>query len=76
MWFLFHGAVASAEEGAGAGAGAGEAAEAAAGVGAAGRGLHSFTLELNLSHFGTHSWVKLGYTVGRRAQIELKPERV
>ena len=26
-----------------------------------GRGLHSFTLELNLSTFGTHSWVKLGY---------------
>jgi hypothetical protein len=26
-----------------------------------GRGLHSFRLELNLSTFGTHSWVKLGY---------------
>jgi len=25
------------------------------------RGLHSFTLKLNLSTFGTHSWVKLGY---------------
>jgi len=23
--------------------------------------LNSFTLELNLSTFGTHSWVKLGY---------------
>jgi hypothetical protein len=28
---------------------------------ASGRGLHSFTLELNLSTFETHSWVKLGY---------------
>jgi hypothetical protein len=26
-----------------------------------GRGLHSFTLVLNLSTFGSHSWVKLGY---------------
>jgi len=26
-----------------------------------GRGLHSFTLKLNLSTFGTLSWVKLGY---------------
>jgi hypothetical protein len=26
-----------------------------------GRGLHSFTAELNSSTFGTHSWVKLGY---------------
>ena len=29
------------------------------------RGLHSFTLELNLSTFGSHSWVKLGY-VGQK----------
>jgi len=41
-----------------------------------GRGLHSFTLELNLSNSRTHSWVKLGYTVDRRAQVELKSERV
>ena len=27
-----------------------------------GGGLHSFTLELNLSTFGTHSWVNLGYS--------------
>jgi hypothetical protein len=27
----------------------------------AGKGLHSFTLELNLSIFGTPSWAKLGY---------------
>jgi hypothetical protein len=39
------------------------------------RGLHSFTLELNLSNSRTDSWVKLGYTVGRTAQVELKPER-
>jgi len=25
------------------------------------RGLHSFTLELNLSTFGTRLWVELGY---------------
>jgi hypothetical protein len=40
------------------------------------RGLHSFTLELNLSNSRTHSWVKLGHTVDRRVQVELKPERV
>jgi hypothetical protein len=39
-------------------------------------GLHSFTLELNLSNSRTHSWVRLGYTVDRRAQVELKSERV
>jgi hypothetical protein len=38
-------------------------------VGAAGRGLHSFTLELNLSNSRTHSGVKSVYTVGRRAQL-------
>ena len=31
------------------------------GMRAGGRGLHSFTLELNLSTFGTQSWVKFGY---------------
>ena len=43
-----------------------------------GRGLHSFTLlvELNLSKSRTESWVELGYTVDRRAQVELKSERV
>jgi hypothetical protein len=41
-----------------------------------GKGLHSFTLALNLSKFGTHSRVKLGYTVDRRAQVELTSERV
>ena len=41
-----------------------------------GRGLPSFTLELNLSNSRTHSWFKLGYTVDRRAQVELKSERV
>jgi hypothetical protein len=41
-----------------------------------GRGLHSFSLELNFSNPRTHSWVKLGYTVDRRAQVELKSERV
>ena len=41
-----------------------------------GRGLHSFTLELNLSNSRTNNWVKLGYTVHRRAQVELKSERV
>jgi hypothetical protein len=41
-----------------------------------GRGLHSFTLELDLSHSRTHSWFKLGYTVDGRAQVELQWERV
>ena len=41
-----------------------------------GRGLHSFTLEHNLSNFRTRSCVKLGYTVDGRAQVELKSERV
>jgi hypothetical protein len=26
-----------------------------------GRGLQSFMVELNLSTFGTHTWIKLGY---------------
>ena len=41
-----------------------------------GRGLHSFTLELNLCNSRTHPSVHLGYTVDRRAQVELKWERV
>jgi len=45
------------------------------GVGA-GRGLHSFTLELNSSNSRTHSSVALGYSVDRGAQVELKWERV
>jgi hypothetical protein len=40
-----------------------------------GRGLHSFTLELNLSNSRTYSSVQLGHTVDRRAQVELKSER-
>jgi len=43
---------------------------------APGRGLHSFMLELNLSNSRTHSRVKLGYAFDRRAQVELKWERV
>jgi hypothetical protein len=44
---------------------------------ACGRGLHSLlTLELNLSNSRTHSSVKFGYTVDRRAQVELKWERL
>jgi hypothetical protein len=39
-----------------------------------GRGLHSFTLKLNLSNSRTSSLVKLGYTVDRRAQVELESE--
>ena len=39
------------------------------------RGLHSFTLELNFSTFGTQSWVKLGY-VAHKAQVELRSGRV
>jgi hypothetical protein len=38
------------------------------------RGSHSFTLELNLSNPRGHSWVELGDTVDRRAQVELKSE--
>jgi hypothetical protein len=34
-----------------------------------GRGLHSFTSELNLSNCRTHSRVELGYTLDRRALI-------
>jgi hypothetical protein len=37
-----------------------------------GRGLHSSTLELNLSRSRTHQWFKLGFTVDRTAQVELK----
>ena len=44
--------------------------------GGGGRGLHSFTLELNLSNSRTHSCVTLGYTVDRGAQLERKCERV
>jgi hypothetical protein len=40
------------------------------------RGFHSFTSELNLSNSRPHSSVKLGDTVDRRAQVELKSERV
>ena len=39
-------------------------------------GIHSFTLELNLSDSRTNSRVNLGYTVDRGAQVELKWERV
>jgi len=38
--------------------------------------LHSFTLELKLDNSRTHSWVKLGYTVDGRAQVELNWKRV
>ena len=44
--------------------------------GGGGRGLHSFTLELNLSTSRTHSWVQLGDTMDRTAQLELKRVRV
>jgi len=40
------------------------------------RGLHSFTLELNLCNSRTNSRAKSGYTVDRRAQVELNWERV
>ena len=50
--------------------------QAGGGVWAAGRGLHSFTLKLDFSNSRTHSWVKLDYTVERRAQVELQWERV
>jgi len=33
-------------------------------------------LELNLSTFGTHSWVKLGHVADKTAQVELKQGRV
>jgi hypothetical protein len=39
------------------------------------RGIHSFKLQLNLSIFGTHSWVKLGRVAHKTAQVELKWER-
>jgi len=41
-----------------------------------GRGLHSFTLELNLSNSRTHARLNLGYAVDRRAQDELNWEGV
>jgi len=50
---------------------AGEAAEEILG-----RGLHSLTLEINLSNPRAHSRGKLGHTVDIRAQVELKSERV
>ena len=40
----------------------------------AGKGLHSFTLELNASNSRTLSLAKSGYTVDRRAQVELNWE--
>jgi len=43
---------------------------------ALGRGLHSLTLELNLSNSRKHSRVKLGDIVDRIAQVERKWERV
>jgi len=47
--------------GAGASAAEGEALNEAGRAYSAGRGLHSSTQEPNLSTFGTHSWVNLGY---------------
>ena len=44
--------------------------------GPAGRGLHSFTLELNLSTSGTHSWVKLGYVGHKDSSRLAESERV
>jgi len=41
-----------------------------------GKGLHSFTLELNLSNSRTRSLLNLGYTVDRRSEVELKSKRV
>jgi hypothetical protein len=41
-----------------------------------GRGLHSFTVELNLSNSRTRSLAKSSYTVDRRADVELNWERV
>jgi len=49
---------------------------AAPGARVGGRGLHSFTLELNLSNSRTHSRFNFGCTVDRGAQVELKWERV
>jgi len=43
---------------------------------ARGRGLHSFTIELNVSNSRTRSSIKSSYTVDRRAQVELNWERV
>jgi len=45
-------------------------------AGPGGRGLHSFTLELDLSNSRTYSRVNLGHMVDREAQVELKWERV
>jgi len=39
------------------------------------RGSHSFMLELNLSTFGTHESVNLGYVAENTAQVELKRVR-
>ena len=62
----------------GGGGGDGSVRAAGRGVGGVvgGSGLHSFTLELNVSNSRTHSWLKLDHTVDRRAQVELKWERV
>jgi hypothetical protein len=38
------------------------------------RGLHCFALGLDLGNARTHSCVKLGYTVDRSAQVQLKSE--
>jgi hypothetical protein len=52
------------------------AAWVAAGQEVGTRGLHSFPFQLNLGNSRTHSNFKLGYTVERTAQLELKWERV
>jgi len=39
-------------------------------------GLHSLTLQLNLSTFGTPSWLNLGHVADEAAQVELTWERV
>jgi len=52
------------------------AGHAGAPTGPSSRGIHSFTLELNLSKARTHSWVKLGDTMDKKGQVELKWERV
>jgi hypothetical protein len=41
-----------------------------------GAGLHSSTSELNLSNLRTRLWAKSGYTVDRRARVELNWERM
>jgi hypothetical protein len=69
LWDLTPAAAAVAARRGGVGGGMGAATTA-------GRGLHSFTLALNLNTFGPHSWDELACVGNKNAQVQLEWERV